>query len=83
MLDLNLKSALRDSIKMFSSVMTSAQTVIDKELAKFGWVESMATNSIIDFKSQRLSILEQTRDEKYSNFIETLIFYLILYLIFC
>ena len=30
--------------------MTSSQKIIDQELAQFVWVESIATNSIRDFK---------------------------------
>ena len=41
--------------------MNSAQTVIDQELAQFGWVESIATNSISDFNSPKSKILEQQR----------------------
>ena len=31
--------------------MTSALKIIDQELAQFGWVESIATNSISDLKA--------------------------------
>ena len=58
--------------------MTSAQTAIEQELAQFGWVESMATNSISDFKSPKLNIVEQEPD-----FIDKSICYLIFYIIFC
>ena len=47
--------------------MTSAQQINDQELAQFGWVESIATNSISDFKSSRESLVEQTTYEKTSN----------------
>ena len=63
--------------------MTSAQTVIDQELAQFGWVESIATNKISDFNSPKLNILEQTNDEKHSSLIDTTICHLIFYVIFC
>ena len=63
--------------------MNSAQTVIDQELAQFGWVESIATNSISDFKSPRLNNLEQTIDVKRSDLIDTFICHLFFYVIFC
>ena len=63
--------------------MTSAQTAIDQELAQFGWVESIATNSISDFKSPKLNIVEQATDEKEQDLIDTFICYLIFYIIFC
>ena len=63
--------------------MYSAQTVIDQELAQFGWVESIATNSISDFKSPRLNNLKQTTDVKRSDLIDTFICHSIFYVIFC
>ncbi len=63
--------------------MTSAQKVIDQELAQFGWVESPATNSIIDFKSPKSTELEEKTHIKKSNVIDTFICHLIFYLIFC
>ena len=63
--------------------MTSAQPIIDQELAQFGWVESIATNSISDFKSPRESLVEQTAYEKTSNHIDTFICHSIFYVIFC
>ena len=63
--------------------MNSAQTVIDQELAQFGWVESIATNSIIDFKSPKSNFLEQPTDEKNSNLIDIYFCHLIFYVIFC
>ena len=39
--------------------MTSALKIIDQELAQFGWVESIATNSISDFKSPKIEVEEQ------------------------
>ena len=44
--------------------MTSAQKIIDQELAQFGWVGSIATNSISDFKSAKESVVELRTDEK-------------------
>ena len=44
--------------------MTSAQKISDQELAQFGWVESIATNSISDFKSPKIDVEEQTTNEK-------------------
>ena len=63
--------------------MNSAQTVIDQELAQFGWVESIATNTISAFKSPRLNNLEQTTDVKRSDLIDTFICLSIFYVIFC
>ena len=63
--------------------MTPDQTVIDQELAQFGWVESIATNSISDFKSPKYNILEQSTNKKHSNLIDTFICHLIFYVIFC
>ena len=63
--------------------MTSVQTVIDQELAQFGWVESIATNSISDFKSSKSNIIEQTTVEKHSDLADQFICHLIFYMIFC
>ena len=53
--------------------MTSAQQINDQELAQFGWVESIATNSISDFKSPKESVVELRNDVKRSNLIDTFI----------
>tara|TARA_Y100001968_G_C18723726_1_gene421335 strand:+ start:54 stop:380 length:327 start_codon:yes stop_codon:yes gene_type:complete len=63
--------------------MTSAPAVIDQELAQFGWIESVATNSISDFKSRKSNAFEQTTDKNNSNFIDKFICHLIFYIIFC
>jgi len=63
--------------------MTSAQNVIDQELAQFGWIESVATNSISDFKSSKSTFGEHKTDKKQSDFINTFICHLIFYMIFC
>ena len=63
--------------------MTSALKIIDQELAQFGWVESMATNSISDFKSPKTAVEEQKTNEKESDLIDTFICHLIFYLVFC
>ncbi len=63
--------------------MTSEQTVIDQELAQFGWVESIATNSISDFKSSKSNVLEQTTDDNNSDLIDIFFCHLIFYVIFC
>ncbi len=63
--------------------MTSAQKIIDQELAQFGWVESIATNSISDFKSPKIDAEEQTTNEKKSDLIDQAICHLIFYVIFC
>ena len=82
-LDLNLQSDKKKVSWKLSSVMTSVQTVIDQELAQFGWVESIATNSISDFKSSKSNIMEQTTDEKDSDLADQFICHLIFYMIFC
>jgi len=43
--------------------MTSAQAAIVEELVQLGLVESIATNSISNFKSSKLNIIEQATDE--------------------
>ena len=63
--------------------MTSAQQIIDQELAQFGWVGSIATNSISDFKSAKESVVELITDEKISDLIDTFICHSIYYVIFC
>ncbi|WP_269624993.1 hypothetical protein [Prochlorococcus marinus] len=63
--------------------MTSALKIIDQELAQFGWVESIATNSISDFKSKNIDVEEQTTNEKESDLIDTFICHLIFYVVFC
>ena len=63
--------------------MTSAQKISDQELAQFGWVESIATNSISDFKSPKIDIKEQTTNEKESDLIDMFIFHTIFYIVFC
>ncbi len=70
------------SIKI-SSVMNSVQIVIDQELAQFGWVQSIATNSISNFKLPKSTVVNQTTDEKKTDLIDTIIFHLIFYMIFC
>ena len=67
--------------------MTSALKIIDQELAQFGWVESIATNSISDFKSPKIDVEEQTtnekENEKESDLIDKFICHLIFYVVFC
>ena len=63
--------------------MTSAQQINDQELAQFGWVESIATNSISDFKSPKESVVELRTDENTSDLIDTFICHSIFYVIFC
>ncbi len=60
--------------------MASAQTVIDQELAQFGWIDSVATNSISDFNS---TIVEEANDEKNSDFIDIYICHFIFFAIYC
>ncbi len=54
--------------------MSTAQTVIDQKLAQFGWVESIATNSINDFKLTTLSFVEPVSDERKAYFLTLLSF---------
>ena len=63
--------------------MTSKLKIIDQELAQFGWVESIATNSISDFKAPKIDVEEQTTNEKDSDLIDTFICHLIFYVVFC
>tara|TARA_B100000965_G_scaffold380009_1_gene376198 strand:+ start:1092 stop:1529 length:438 start_codon:yes stop_codon:yes gene_type:complete len=74
----SLKAIKRKSIAKLSSVMNSVQTVIDQELAQFGWVESIANNSISNFKSHKSNSLEQTTDHR-DIFICHIIFYVIFF----
>ncbi len=57
--------------------------IIDQELAQFGWVESIATNLISDFKSPKIDVEEQTSNEKEFDLINTFICHLIFYMVFC
>ena len=63
--------------------MTSALKIIDQELAQFGWVESIATNSISDFQAPKINVKEQTTNEKETDLIDTFICHLIFYVVFC
>ena len=63
--------------------MTSALKIIDQELAQFGWVEPIATNSISDFKSHKIDVEEQKTNKKESDLIDTFICHLIFYVVFC
>ena len=63
--------------------MTTEQKTIDQELAQFGWLESIATNSISDFKSPKSNILEKIDYKKNSALIDNFICHLFFYLIFC
>ena len=63
--------------------MTSAQTKIDQELAQFGWMESIATNSISDFKSPKENVAELSKDENKSDLVDMFICHLIFYVFFC
>ena len=63
--------------------MTSAQQIIDQELAQFGWVGTIATNSISDFKLPKIDVEEQTTNEKESDLIDTFICHLIFYVVLC
>ena len=61
----------------FLIFMASAQKIIDQELAQFGWVESIATNSISDFKSPKVVVEEE------SDLIDKFVCHLIFYVLFC
>ena len=63
--------------------MTSTQKVIDQELAQFGWVESIATNSISDFKSPKENFVEPRIEEEKSDLIDIFVCHVIFYIIFC
>ena len=63
--------------------MTSSQQIIDQEIAQFGWVESIATNSISDFKSSKIYFEEQSINEKESDLPDAFICHLIFYAVFC
>ncbi len=63
--------------------MTSVQKIIDKKLAHFGWVESIANNSISDFKSPKVSFEERRTNKKKSDLTDTFICHLIFYVVFC
>ena len=63
--------------------MPSEPKIIDHELAQFGWLESIATNSISDFKSPKIDVEEQKTNEKKSDLIDTFICHMIFYVIFC
>ena len=63
--------------------MTSVHRIIDQELAQFGWVESVATNSISDFKSPKSTVLGKESNKKNYCLIDTFICHLIFYVIFC
>jgi hypothetical protein len=63
--------------------MTSTLKIIDQELAQFGWIESIATNSISDFNSPKIAVKEQTTNEKESDLIDTFICHFIFYVVFC
>ena len=63
--------------------MKSVHTLIDQELAQFGWVESAATNTISGFKSQKSIFEEERTDTKNNDLIDKFICHLIFYFIFC
>tara|TARA_Y100001933_G_scaffold241052_1_gene267131 strand:+ start:74 stop:397 length:324 start_codon:yes stop_codon:yes gene_type:complete len=62
---------------------TSALKNIDQELAQFGWVESIATNSISDFNSSKIDVEEKITNEKESDLLDKFICHLIFYVVFC
>ena len=73
----------KKSERKFLIIMTSAQKFIDQELEQFGWVETIATNSISDFKSPNSVFIEKAIDNKNSDLIDIFICHLIFYMIFC
>ena len=62
---------------------TSALKNIDQELAQFGWVESIATNSISDFNSSKIDVEEKIINDKESDLLDKFICHLIFYVVFC
>ena len=62
---------------------TSALKNIDQELAQFGWVESIATNSISDFNSFKIDVEENITNEKEPDLLDKFICHLIFYVVFC
>ena len=78
-----LNTIKRGLIQNSSCFMTSAQKISDQELAQFRWVESIATNSISDFKSPKIDVEEHTTNEKESDLIDTFICHFIFYMVFC
>ena len=63
--------------------MTSVQQITDQEIAQFGWVDSIATNSISDFKSYKVNVDKNKTDEKEFDFTDVFICHLIFYVLFC
>ena len=63
--------------------MTSDQRVIDQEQAQFGFVESIANNSISAFKTPKSNFEVKTTDQKDSDLIDIFIYHLIFYVVFC
>tara|TARA_Y100001968_G_scaffold291520_1_gene296029 strand:- start:1223 stop:1519 length:297 start_codon:yes stop_codon:yes gene_type:complete len=63
--------------------MTSVQQIVDQEIAQFGWVEAIATNSINDFKSSKANIEKTSTSKNESDFIDIFICHLIFYVFFC
>ena len=63
--------------------MTSEQTVRDQELAQFGWMESVATNSISNFKTPSTNFEAQQTNKIKTDLIDKFICHLIFYVIFC
>ena len=61
--------------------MTSTKTELDQELEQFRWMESIANNSISDFKSLKSNVVEQAKDQKNSDFLDIFICHLIFYII--
>ncbi len=82
-LELDLQHDKKKINWKFIYFMTSAQKISDQELAQFGWVESIATNSISDFNSPKIDVEEQTTNEKESDLIDTFICHMIFYVVFC
>ncbi len=75
--------AIKRGVIKNSHFMTSEQAVIDQELAQFGWVESITTNSIINFKSPNLNVVPKNTEERNSDYIGSCIYHMIFYVIFC
>ena len=61
--------------------MTSAQALIDQDLAQFGWVDSIGTNSISDFKTPTTNIETNVTNEGNCDMIDSFIYHFIFYAI--
>ena len=63
--------------------MTSSQTLIDQDLAQFGWVESIGTNSISDFKNPYENTETNLTGLDKFSLVDIFICHMVFYVIFC